>query len=200
MERVNFPLLKSVIQKPSADKRLAKDSSICLDQFMNMISNLISVGKSLSESEISLLTISFQQFLNHKSNPTRYVYNGDIELGDIFNINCGLRYDPELSYDHPALVLAKVEELFLVIPSSTSLEKIENAYNSPDNSHNTWYYYKVDQTDGFSERCSLILGNSLIISKHAFLTKEGHVTQDISDANSTFQKIRKLMMENIFGA
>ncbi len=196
MAYVDFNLLKSIVLQPHASQTKAKDSSVCLDQFLNMLQNLMSIGKNLSESEISLLTISLQQFLNHKARPNKYAYTGDINIGDIFNINCGLRYDPVLSYDHPALVMSKIEDLYFVVPSSTAQEKMNNAYNT-ENVNRSWYYYKVGQSDGFHENCALILGNALVVSRYAFLTKEGHVIQDINDPESTFQKIRILILENM---
>ena len=122
----------------------------------------------------------------------------DIQVGDIFNIDFGINYEPEMSYNHPGLILEEVGDLVLVIPSSTSSTKLSNAYHPVKNKNGYWYYYEVDKSDGFAERCVLILGNVCTISKGRLLEKKGHLTCDIADENSLYRNIRNIMMQHLF--
>ena len=66
------------------------------------------------------------------------------------------------------------------------------------NKNGNWYYYEVDKSDGFAERCVLILGNVCTISKGRLLEKKGHLTCDITDDNSLYREIRNIMMQHLF--
>ena len=84
------------------------------------------------------------------------------------------------------------------MPTSTSSKKLQNAYHPIKNKNGRWYYYEVDKTDGFAERCVLILGNVCTISKGRLLEKKGHLTCDITDDNSLYRKIRNIMIQHLF--
>lgn len=103
-----------------------------------------------------------------------------------------------MSYNHPGLILEEIGDLVLVVPSSTSSTKLSNAYHPVKNKSGYWYYYEVDKTDGFAERCVLILGNVCTISKGRLLEKKGHLTCDINDENSLYRNIRNIMMQHLF--
>ena len=195
MARVDFGLLDKIIKDESSESKSAGDSSICLSQFLNIISNITSQANDFTESDLALLTKSLQQFLHRR---TFTSCREDIKVGDIFNIDFGINYEPEMSYNHPGLILEEVGDLVLAVPTSTSSKKLQNAYHPIKNKNGQWYYYEVDKTDGFAERCVLILGNVCTISKGRLLEKKGHLTCDISDENSLYRKIRNIMMQHLF--
>ena len=195
MARVDFGLLDKIIKDESAESRSAGDSSICLSQFVNIISNLTSKANDFTESDLALLTKALQQFLHRR---TFTSCREDIKVGDIFNIDFGINYEPEMSYNHPGLILEEVGDLILVVPTSTSSKKLQNAYHPIKNKNGNWYYYEVDKSDGFAERCVLILGNVCTISKGRLLEKKGHLTCDITDDNSLYRKIRNIMIQHLF--
>ena len=66
MARVDFGLLDKIIKDESAESRCAGNSSICLSQFINIISNLTSQANDFTESDLALLTKSLQQFLHRR--------------------------------------------------------------------------------------------------------------------------------------
>ena len=195
MARVDFGLLDKIIKDESSESRSAGDSSICLSQFLNIISNITSQANDFTESDLALLTKSLQQFLHRRSFTS---CKEEIKVGDIFNIDFGINYEPEMSYNHPGLILEEVGDLVLAVPTSTSTKKLQNAYHHTKNKNGNWYYYEVDKSDGFAERCVLILGNVCTISKGRLLEKKGHLTCDISDENSLYREIRNIMLQHLF--
>lgn len=195
MARVDFNALDKIIRDDSSETRNAGNSSVCLSQFLNIISNFTSKANDFTESDLALLTKGLQQFLNRRT------FTGckeNIQVGDIFNIDFGINYEPEMSYNHPGLILEEVGDLVLVIPSSTSSTKLSNAYHPVKNKNGYWYYYEVDKCDGFAERCVLILGNVCTISKGRLLEKKGHLTCDMINENSLYRNIRNIMMQHLF--
>ena len=195
MARVDFKSLDAIIRDATSETRNAGDSSICLSQFLNIISNFTSKANDFTESDLALLTKGLQQFLNRRT------FTGckeDIQVGDIFNVDFGINYELEMSYNHPGLILEEIGDLLLVVPSSTSSTKLSNAYHPVKNKSGYWYYYEVDKNDGFAERCVLILGNVCTISRGRLLEKKGHLTCDISDENSLYRQIRNIMMQHLF--
>ena len=195
MARVDFGLLDKIIKDESSESKSAGDSSICLSQFLNIISNITSQANDFTESDLALLTKSLQQFLHRRSFTS---CKEEIKVGDIFNIDFGINYEPEMSYNHPGLILEEVGDLVLAVPTSTSYKKLQNSYHPIKNKNGYWYYYEVDKSDGFAERCVLILGNVCTISKGRLLEKKGHLTCDISDENSLYRKIRNIMLQHLF--
>ena len=195
MARVDFGLLDKIIKDESAESRCAGNSSICLSQFINIISNITSQANDFTESDLALLTKSLQQFLHRRFFTS---CKEEIKVGDIFNIDFGINYEPEMSYNHPGLILEEIGDLVLVVPTSTSSKKLQNAYHPIKNKNGNWYYYEVDKNDGFAERCVLILGNVCTISKGRLLEKKGHLTCDISDENSLYREIRNIMLQHLF--
>ena len=195
MARVDFSVLERIIRDDSSETRNAGDSSACLSQFLNIISNFTSKANDFTESDLALLTKGLQQFLNRR---TFTECREDIEIGDIFNVDFGINYEPEMSYNHPGLILEEVGDLVLVVPSSTSPTKLSNAYHPTKNKNGNWYYYEVDRSDGFAERCVLILGNVCTISKGRLLEKKGHLICDIADEKSLYRNIRNIIMQHLF--
>ena len=195
MARVDFNALDKIIRDNSSETRNAGSSSVCLSQFLNIISNFTSKANDFTESDLALLTKGLQQFLNRRT------FTGckeNIQVGDIFNVDFGINYEPEMSYNHPGLILEEIGDLILVVPSSTSSIKLSNAYHPVKNKNGNWYYYEVDKSDGFAERCVLILGNVCTISKGRLLEKKGHLTCDITDENSLYRQIRNIIMQHMF--
>lgn len=195
MARVDFNALDKIIRGDSSETINAGSSSVCLSQFLNMISNFTSKANDFTESDLSLLTKGLQQFFNRR---TFISCKENIQVGDIFNVDFGINYEPEMSYNHPGLILEEIGDLVLVVPSSTSPTKLANAYHPIKNKNGYWYYYEVDNSDGFAERCVLILGNVCTISKGRLLEKKGHLTCDINDENSLYREIRNIMMQHMF--
>lgn len=195
MARVDFNALDKIIRDDSSEIRNAGDSSVCLSQFLNIISNFTSKANDFTESDLALLTKGLQQFLNRRT------FTGckeEIRVGDIFNVDFGINYEPEMSYNHPGLILEEIGDLVLVVPSSTSSTKLSNAYHPVKNKNGYWYYYEVDKNDGFAERCVLILGNVCTISKGRLLEKKGHLTCSIDEENSLYRNIRNILMQHLF--
>lgn len=196
MAHVDFKKLDQVIKNNSSETRKAGNSSICLSEFLNIISNFTSKVNDFTESDLALLTKSLQQYLNRRTFRT---CKEDINIGDIFNIDFGINYEPEMSYNHPGVILEIVGDLVFVVPTSTSNTKLDNAYHPVKNPGGEWYYYEVDKTDGFAERCTLILGNVCTVSRGRLLEKKGRLTCDVCDDNSLYRQIRNIIFTHVFG-
>ncbi|MGD9570029.1 MAG: type II toxin-antitoxin system PemK/MazF family toxin [Sedimentibacter sp.] len=195
MARVEFSELDKIIRDLSSETRIAKDGSIPLSQFLNLLSNFADKANSFTESDLSLFTKSFQQYLNRRTFKT---CRETVNVGDIFNVDFGINYEPEMSYNHPALILEVVGDLVLVVPTSTSPSKLSNAYHPKNNPSGCWYYYEVSKSDGFAEKCTLILGNVCTISQGRLLEKKGHLTEDINKNNSLYKQVKHIILEKVF--
>lgn len=60
MARVDFNALDKIIRDTSSETRNAGDSSVCLSQFLNIISNFTSKENDFTESDLALLTKGLQ--------------------------------------------------------------------------------------------------------------------------------------------
>ena len=58
---------------------------------------------------------------------------GDINVGDIFMVDWNLSYTPELSYEHPCVVIEKVGDFLFVLPVSGQKQYIDMGYHPINN-------------------------------------------------------------------
>ena len=191
---VNFEDLVNIIKDPDSDSSLCS-SNVCFREFHIVLSNLLLFANELSEREVAYMTRSLQQYILRCNKSQCDIPVAD---GDIFDIDFGLSYSPEMGYNHPGLILGKIDTLFLVAPTTTQEKRIKMAFHPTDNPNGDWFYYKVGRKDGFAETCALIVGGVRLVSPARLLKKLGKLYEDISIENSLFKTVRRTAMNKIF--
>ena len=192
--RVDYRKLGQIAIDPNYRNQPAKDTSDVLANYLYMMSNLNADVDDWSASEMAMITNSLNRWQDKKTLLNRQ----QISVGDILMIDLGLRYAPELSYGHPAVVLEEWKNLMFVVPVTSSSSKLAQAYHPTDNPAGKWYYRKVSVSDGFAHDCVLIINNAKIISKSSILSPMGKLTCDLQDETQLFREVKSTLLEHLF--
>ena len=185
----------------------ASESELCWREFLVATSYFTDYcSKFITEEEIADITKSLFNWTHRKdlmkykvrdtSNIQGPMIEGAINLGDIFLVDLGINYKPECSYAHPALILEEIDNMFAVIPTSTNLQKIKDAFDPNTNPSGKWYYKKVDKSNGFADECVLMLNNLKVISKGRLIQYKSHLNEDINKPDSIFVNLKTTIFEH----
>lgn len=191
--RVEFGELKKIIKDKTSKNKLAKDSSVCLSEFIASVNNYVEHSHSLKQDEMANVTMSVQNWVLRRGYTS--FNKGTVDIGDIFYADLGLNYKPEYSYHHPVIVLEKVGNRVMVVPVSTSKDNIDEAYHPIDNLEGSKFLRKVygdecgAESDGFERTGAILLTDIKIISQDRLIEKKGAL-KDISNKDSLFQEIK----------
>ncbi|WCK55127.1 hypothetical protein PP175_03830 [Aneurinibacillus sp. Ricciae_BoGa-3] len=189
---VDFSNLDKVLDNPLAKKRKAKESSDSLGEFMFSLSNFIAYAGELREDELANLTKSLQNWMIRRNFTTCLV---PVDIGDIFFADLGMTYKLESSYPHPVVVLEKVGNLLLVVPTTTSNDIVNSAYHPESNKTGIKYFRKVEKDeDGFDETCAILLSNASTINAGRLLKKQSCM-KNINDDKSIFKEIKNSIFQ-----
>lgn len=189
-----------------SDTKKASESEICWREFLLSVAYFTNdCSYKIKEDEISDITKSLYNWTTRRNSKKCFSKNIDtgnydeveVKVGDIFLADLGINYKPECSYVHPVIIIEKVEEYVVVLPTSTNENKILNAYNF-DTKTGKWYYIKVSESDGFDSTCVVMLNNLKTISKGRLIKHEGHLTEDIRKENSLYSNIKSLLYKHYF--
>jgi hypothetical protein len=192
--RVDYRKLGQIALNPAYRNQPAKDTSDVLANYLYLMSNLNADVDAWSASEMAMITNSLNRWQDKKT----HVYSQNVSVGDILMVDFGLRYAPELSYGHPALVLETWNNLMFVIPATSSSSKLAQAYHPTDNPSGKWYYRKVGASDGFAHDCVLIINNAKTISKTSILSPMGKLTCNLQDETQLFREVKYTLLEHLF--
>lgn len=192
--RIDYKKLGQIAIDPAYRKRLAKDTSDVLANYLYLMSNLNAGVDAWSASEMAMITNSLNRWQDKKTQ----VNSQNVSVGDIFMVDFGLCYAPELSYGHPALVLETWANLMFVVPATSSASKLAQAYHPEDNPDGKWYYRKVGSGDGFAHDCVLIINNARIISKSSILSPMGKLVCDLQDGRQLFREVKATLLNHLF--
>ena len=128
--RIDFNALRPIIRNKDNKSKKSTDSTVCLNEFINLDENIIDMHRNLMQDESANFILSMQNWITRRTYTTCHDL---IDIGDIFYTDLGINYMPEFSYHHPVIVLEKVGTMVLVVPVSTSIDNIKNAYHPIDN-------------------------------------------------------------------
>lgn len=194
------------LSDPFSDKIKGGESEICWREFLLCNYNFINhCSYKLKENELSMLICSLSTWMK-KSNFTQYktydntknmMIEKEINIGDICFADLGINFKPECSYAHPVLVVEKVDNLLVVIPTSTNKEKIQNAYDF-ENKTGKWFYVKANKSNGFNGECALMLNNLKTISKSRIIEKKNIIDNGNFKDGSLFYNVKELLFKNYF--
>ena len=166
----------------------------------------IETTKNVSEMVVSSTSPSVERFVlsDYRWEKTREKSGKWIQVkaGDIYQIEFGKNYVPEMSYEHRGMVLGRSGQLLYVLPIysyQSGNQEHKEAYHPIDNPKNlksNLYLMKKDEF-GFLNRDSVLKLNDLrSVSVKRILYKNGHGR---IEANSeTFKKIEGLAIRKHF--
>ncbi len=190
--RVNFGELRKIIRDTKTKTKLAKDSNVCLSEFLAVINNFIEHNHSLMQDELANIVLSMQNWILRR----KFVSSKNpVKVGDIFYADLGFNYKPEYSYHHPVIILEEIGNMVMVVPVSTSPDNIKQAYHPVDNPNGTKYLRKVygldagTKNDGFEKTGAVLLADIKTISQGRLIEKKGSLS-NISSKNSLFYDIK----------
>lgn len=192
--KVNFAKLKKVIICPEAKVRCGNESSEALSEFTAFLTNYIQHAHEIKEEELAMLIMSMQNWVIRRNYTTCKV---PVRVGDIFFADLGNNYKPEFAYPHPVLILEKIGGLYLIVPTSTSPNLIQNAYHPIEQKDGMHFLRKVKQEDGFEQDCVLLLSNIRTISPGRLLEKKGRI-HSVFGQDSLLQEIKMQAMQLCF--
>lgn len=149
---------------------------------------------TFKEKESALHIISMQNWIQKKEVTTS---TSSPDYGQIWLTDLGSNYKPECSYAHPAVVIEKIGNMVLVVPSTTSPQLVADAYHPDDNPTGDKFYRKIGKAEGFASTSVLILSNVRAISRGRLLDLKG-VMSGVNDKSSVFWEIKDRAFEFAF--
>lgn len=191
---IDYNKLSSIAVDPTSRATLAKDTSEVLASYLQLLSDLIYAGDTLTESEMAMIISSLDRWVKKKANINKRTY----KIGSIVQLDWGVNYSPELSYRHPAVIIEEWTNTALVIPTTSNASAVKDAYHPVDNPTGKWFYRKVGVSEGFAHDCALIINNAKIVSKSRILSVSGGITGDLSKPENVFREVRNTMIKNFF--
>ena len=193
MAMINFKKLKGILRDTEYKSKKVKDNESSLVDFTALLSNLIEMSHELSEEELSFITISLQNWITRKNNTSYYDRRGNntvkYEKISIFKNDLGIAYKPEIAYTHPVIILEKIRNYVLVVPTTTSKETVDSAYHPIDNPTGDKRYRKIKRGEGTEKDCAVILTNATTISRGRLIERKGALN-NINDENSLFNELK----------
>ena len=192
--QINYERLATIATNPKSRSRMANDTSEVLSSYMKLLSNLIYATEKLSESEMAMIINSLNRWITKKD----YSDNRTYGIGKIVQMEWGTNFSPELSYKHPAVIVEEWKNTVLVIPTTSTPAKVQEAFHPVENPEGKWYYRKVGIEEGFAHDCALILNNAKIMSKARITSVSGSITGNLNDKENVFREIRKTMIKHFF--
>lgn len=190
-----------------SDSIKASDSASVWKEFLIVNHNLVNyISNRVKEDEAAELLKSLQtwvtkrelkEYREFESSSRRWVEK-EIQLGDIIFIDLGVNFINEASYAHPAVVIEKVKDSILIVPCSSSSDKIAEAFHPIHNnteSSNKSMYRKVTPQNGFESVCVLEFDKIKVINKARIIKILGHLNEDINQSNSLFNEIKKRVFQ-----
>lgn len=149
----------------------SKQSEKCWKEFLVANFNFVNeCSFKVTEKEIAKITMSLQNWIDKRNSKeyckrdnTGNFVKQEINIGEIYLADLGLNY--EKGYCRTIVVIGKIEDMLLVIPTTTQSELFENAYHPKDNPAGNDLHRKVYTTNGFDNDCVLLYENTRIISQ-----------------------------------
>ncbi len=121
-----------------------------------------------------------------------------IRIGDIYMVDWNLSYSPELSFEHPCVVIETLDDFLFVLPVSGQRQYLEIGYHPVDNLDGDKNYRIVDVNDGFRKRCAIHINQAKVISQTRILYKIGELKADETGNCELLNEIKLEMINKYF--
>lgn len=181
-------------------KTLSYDNITVSKSIFGLFSKLINKFERTKSYQTGLFIKSMNDWLDrydqhHKPLDAKI---GDINVGDIFMVDWNLSYTPELSYEHPCVVIEKVGDFLFVLLVSGQKQYIEMGYHPTKNKLGDKNYRIVDTSDGFNKQCVIHINQAKVISQTRILYKMGNLTTNELGECELFEEIKDTMLNTYF--
>lgn len=121
-----------------------------------------------------------------------------INIGEIYMVDWNLSYSPELYYEHPCVVIEKIDDFLFVLPVSGQKQYIEIGYHPINKIDGDKNYRVVDMSDGFRKCCVIHINQAKVISQTRILYKIGELQCNADGNCPLLNEIRLEMINKYF--
>lgn len=176
------------------------DNTIVSKSIFGLFSKLINKFEGTKSYQTGLFIKSMDDWIDRKNNNNQPLDRRitEINVGDIYMVDWNLSYSPELSYEHPCVIIEKMEDFLFVLPVSAQKQYIEIGYHPTNNIDGNKNYRIVDITDGFNKQCVIHINQAKTISKTRILYKMGQLSTDEDGYSKLYQEIKEEMISKYF--
>lgn len=166
-------------------------------EYKNLLIALSNFSKSLAtnvsydKKNINQITASVNAWKKAYKNSPVIKY----KIGDVYKIEFGLAYKPELAFEHRGIIIGKKDNLYYVVPITTLNSKIHiNSYHPTDNRTGNRKYFLMKAYDNdFLDHDSVIKCNDIkTVSYLRINRKVGSISDEL------LQEITYITFKNIF--
>ena len=201
---MNIPMRELKLQlKNNTDMckaTLSYDNIVISKSIFGLFSKLINKFERTKSYQTGLFIKSMNDWLDRydKSHKPLDGKIGEINNGDIFMVDWNLSYAPELSYEHPCVVIEKIGDFLFVLPVSGQKQYLEIGYHPTENKSGDKNYRIVNVSDGFNKRCTIHINQAKVISQTRILYKMGNLAMNDSGICELFEEIKDTMLDMYF--
>lgn len=150
------------------------DNTIISKSVFGLFSKLINKFDKSKSYQTGLFVKSINDWLDRKDcNQPLDDSIQTISAGDIYMVDWNIGYSPELSYEHPCVIIEVFDDFIFALPVSAQKTYIEIAYHPDNNKDGDRNYRLVYQEDGFNKECVIHINQAKTISKTRILYKMG---------------------------
>lgn len=176
------------------------DNNVVTKSILGLFTKLINKFERLKSYEAGLFIKSMDDWINRKDNDNKPLDNKitSIQKGEIFMVDWNIGYTPELSYEHPCVVIEVVDNFIFALPVSSQPQYLEIGYHPIDKPDGNRNYRIVDVPDGFAKKCILHLNQVKCISSTRILYKIGSISVDESGESQLYNEIKEHMLNTYF--
>lgn len=200
---MNIPIkeLKSELRNNTDEckKETSYDNTIVSKSVFGLFSKLINKFEKSKSYQTGLFVKSINDWLDRKDNNQPLDTSiHTISVGDIYMVDWNIGYSPELSYEHPCVIIEVLDDFIFALPVSAQKTYIEIAYHPVKNKEGDRNYRLVYQEDGFNKACVIHINQAKTISKTRILYKMGSLTVDENGESELLNELKLKMINKYF--
>lgn len=176
------------------------DNIIVSKSVFGLFSKLINKFEKSRSYQTGLFIKSMDDWIDRNENDHKPLDSKikTINVGEIYMVDWNLSYSPELSYEHPCVVIEKLDDFLFVLPVSGQKQYLEIGYSPSENKDGDKNYRIVDVDDGFRKRCVIHINQAKVISQTRILYKMGELKIDDKGNCKLLDEIKLEMINKYF--
>lgn len=176
------------------------DNTIISKAIFGLFSKLINKFEKEKAYQSGLFIKSLDGWLDRKDNDNQPLDGKikEINIGDIYMVDWNLSYSPELSYEHPCVVIEKIGDFLFTLPVSGQKQFLEIGFHPTERADGDKRYRIVNIADGFSKKCVIHITQAKSISSTRILYKIGSLKTDEEDICELLNEIKEEMINIYF--
>ena len=187
MIKINTNFLDSILHNKSNKSKKCYEDPTLFTQLHFSISNLFTYfSTNCSKYEVAQIINSNHVYLKTKSNTSLKKIN--YKPGQLVMVDLGLNFN-NLSYKHPCIVLANINDKVFIVPCSSTTAPINSK------THELEYGYLVGgKSDGFKHDTTIILKEASCIDKSQII----HPIKSRNSLKKITPEFLRLVNQNLF--